>query len=299
MRGVSWHDLFQFPMQDKTTGFYTLPFDDLALRYASALDRLRSWDVRFGVGSRLLVYQDLIQTSLSKRGMEWSRSDLATWAADLRIVAEIIEIVEAFTDTPTLNELALLKRIATGPARTTQDSQMSALEAQYELYLRSVARAAGLNVTIGDPDLRITLEGHTVPLEAKRPRRLKRFDDNLRRGIRQVEAKGQFGIVAISLDMLAWDPRILFEVPSQDDTRPRLARLIHEVLRTQHSSLVNRTEPTTASGLLLTLRLGVFRTDDQGLAVSSALYLLGLQNEPSPVLLALAAAIDAYSSRAS
>lgn len=288
-------------MQPTSVSRLNFSFDILSERYAAALDRIRSWHVPLAPQSRLLAYQDHISLHLRERRRSWSQGELAEWASELRVIAEIVEIVEAFSTAPTAEELTLLHRIAKGPVVVASDSDMTALEAQYELYLRAVAVSGGFDVKVGDPDLRLTYEGVSFPLEAKRPRRLERLDDRLKDGIKQVETKGGHGIVAISVDMLVRDLGRLLVSPSRSLTGHVLGGLLQNLVTSNRSSLSARTERTSAAAILLTLRAGLFLADEQRLSVAAGFLLLGLTNDPTPrpAFTAFHNAFTKYNSRAS
>ncbi len=113
---------------------------------------------------------------------------------------ELIFIIESFADNPTSAELERLRMLPGGTENPDHESSGKARDAQFELFLRAMFIQSDIGIEMGSPDLLVSYEQVTFPIEAKRPGSPRRFDDRLRKAINQLERQESCGVVAISLD---------------------------------------------------------------------------------------------------
>jgi hypothetical protein len=167
-------------------------FISLQARYGNALARLQQYGVRVPKQCRLRTYELRLSqiANVPKLLVEDSLVFAATF--DLREIDEIIEIVEHLPVMIDAATLELLKKVTGGYDHPDSDSDATARDAQYELYLGTVLRRAGIPVRHGAPDLIANWRGEEFFIEAKRPGSAKRLDDRLRSAVHNsVNSHGQ------------------------------------------------------------------------------------------------------------
>jgi hypothetical protein len=121
---------------------------------------------------------------------------------DLREVDELNEIVAAFASPPSSIALSKLRQLTQGSLNPDDDTTTAARDTQYELFLYAILSNSGLVVELGEPDLLVSSKSGTFPIEAKRPGLASRVDERLHAAVKQVRARQQTGIVALSLDQV-------------------------------------------------------------------------------------------------
>jgi hypothetical protein len=238
-------------------------FKSLLPRYRAALRRLEENGVRVADGCRLRSYETrLNQLLLDPRpAVEAELVFVATF--DLREIDEVIEIIEHLPDSLDTGSLQLLRKLAGGNEHPDDDSSAPAREAQYELYLGSVLRRAGISVQHGTPDLVANWDGQDFFIEAKRPASPKRFDDRLRSAVHQIRRLARPGIVAICADQLLRPSGGLMAVATHDDLAQKVDDLLVSFILGRGQMLRNRLEGEPVAALLWTARLPA-RIDSTG-----------------------------------
>ena len=145
-------------------------FSSLLRRYGAALSRLEECGVRVAQQSRLRTYEQRLSQLVAdpRAAVEADLVFAATF--DLREIDEIIEIVEHLPDSVDSSALELLSKVTGGNDHPDDDaSNAAARDAQYELYLGTVLRRAGIDVRHGAPDITASWRGEEFFIEAKRP----------------------------------------------------------------------------------------------------------------------------------
>jgi hypothetical protein len=95
--------------------------------------------------------------------------------------------------------------IAAGGAvdATSDKDECKARSIQFELFVLSCLRAAGLNASLEEPDLLVHLpEKPAVAIAAKRPRSDKKIFKNIRNARRQISGSRRVGIVTVDLSFV-------------------------------------------------------------------------------------------------
>jgi hypothetical protein len=260
-------------------------FSSLLPRYSNALSRLEQSGVCVAKQCRLRTYERrLNQLVVDPRAA--LKADLVFAAIfDLRETDEIIEIVEHLPDSIDSSTMELLSKLTGGSDHPDDDASAAARDAQYELYLGTVLRRAGIHVRHGVPDITASWRGEEFFIEAKRPGSPKRLDDRLRSAVHQLRKLPRPGVVAISADQLL---------------RPSggfLALAVDSLLRSfiiEHSHiLLNRLGKEPFAALLWTARLPA-RIGSTGHSALGTNLLLERDSPESPEAAFASAAMDAY-----
>ena len=197
-------------------------------RYRAAISRLEHFNIRVAGGSRLRVYERRIKRLLSDLRPAVEADLVFSASFDLRELDEVIEIVNYLPAEPDPATLELLGKLVGGTEHPDDERSASAREAQYELYLGSVFRRAGIPARHGAPDLACEWRDQSFFVEAKRPASPNRLDDRLRSAVHQIRKLPQPGIIAISADQLVRPSGGLLTVPGFDDLGRAVERLVVE-----------------------------------------------------------------------
>ncbi|HEY2499764.1 MAG TPA: hypothetical protein VGK24_22105 [Candidatus Angelobacter sp.] len=121
---------------------------------------------------------------------------------------EIRDIYRAFNNEPKERIAPILDRALSGPHRPADENEQNAdgRNIGFELAFGADLRLRGANVELEEPDLRLSIDGHTYLLACKRPRRAESIRACIRDAVRQLrtsvvdEANQQAsGIIAISV----------------------------------------------------------------------------------------------------
>jgi hypothetical protein len=176
-------------------------------------------------------------------------------AFDLREIDELNEILGYLPTPIDSNTLDLLKKISGGSDHPDDESAAAAREHQYELYLGTVLRRAGVTARHGAPDLAATWRSKTFFIEAKRPSSISRVDDRLRKAVHQIRRLPSPGIIALSLDQVLRPAHGILGVRGPDDLAPAVELLIQQ-FEFEHAHVLRKrlaNEPVAA--LLMTARI--------------------------------------------
>ncbi len=176
-------------------------------------------------------------------------------AFDLREVDEIIEIVSNLPSPVDTATLRLLQRLHGGEEHPDDDKAGHARESQYELYLGSVLRRAGINAKHGEPDLAAMWREKVYHLEAKRPSSADRVDDRLRSAVRQLRLLSEPGIVALCLDQVVRPANKLLLAPTLDAVAPEVNDLITKYVAQNTSMWKRRLPAEPVDAILFTARV--------------------------------------------
>jgi hypothetical protein len=241
-------------------------FDQTLQRYRAALAKLETLGVKVASNSRLRNYERRL-AGLPPNPREPIPLELADQLLfDLREIDEIVLIAGSFEVAPTDLEFDRLRLIAGGTDDPDKEVSARARDAQFELYLRTALRRGGGEVVLGRPDLLLTLERGSVPIEAKRPTSLARFDDRLREAVGQLQSHGLPGVAALSLDHVIRPRGGVLAVPTAGALGLAVGRLVDDFMTENLRKMVNRIRGKRLAGLML-----VFRTPARALDTNLSL----------------------------
>lgn len=232
-------------------------------RYQRALSTLTALGIPIDGASRLRQYERAIAASIRDPRPAVEEETIFALGHALREADEIAEIVDGLPASPDSTTRDLLHALQGGKFDPDDESGAKAREAQYELYLGTLARRAGLLAVHGKPDLTITFEGVEYHREAKRPGGVARFDDRLRGAVSQLAQFSDRGIVAISIDQLIRPGHTLLRVPSFPNLAAAVAFLVRRFVAIKMPELRTRLAVPHVQALLLTARIPA-RVEDTG-----------------------------------
>jgi hypothetical protein len=268
-------------------------FGSLLQRYSEALSRLEQNGVRVTNRCRLRNYERHLSQLVADLRIAVDADLVSAIAFDLREIDEVIEIVEHLPNSIDPSTLDLLTKLTGGNDHPDHDASAAARDAQYELYLGTVLRRAGMPVRHGTPDITATWRGEEFFIEAKRPGSPKRLDDRLRSAVHQLRKLPRLGVVAISADQLLRPSGGLLTVALQK----QLASVVDSLLRTfiiEHGHILRKRlgkEPFAA--LLWTARLPA-RIGSTGHSALGTAILLERDSPESAEAAFASAGVDAY-----
>lgn len=72
-------------------------------------------------------------------------------------------------------------------------------DVQSELYVATIARKAGLNPRLEEPDILCELHGMPLGVAVKRVKNEKQFEKRFRKAVKQIEGAGVRGVIAVDL----------------------------------------------------------------------------------------------------
>jgi hypothetical protein len=197
-------------------------------------------------------------------------------------VAEIVEHLPGVLDTATRSLLAKLHK---GTGSPDGESGSAAREAQYELYLGTVARRAGFEAVHGKPDLTVWDGDSRYSMEAKRPSSEARLEERVRYAITQLKNATGGRIIALSFDEIVREPRSLLSVPGEQTLAPVVGGLVQEVLARQDSNV---------DALLITARVPSRLESSGHTALGAALHIQSLGGMQSETVAFLSKLSSAY-----
>lgn len=175
----------------------------------------------------------------------------------LREVEELVEIVDAMGTSMSGWERSNLLLMMGGPLDPDEEEVNSkARDAQYELYLKTIVSGTG-QVSVGTADLAVSYSGVKLPIEAKRPKSIQRFDDRLREAVAQVDSHGIDGFVAMSLDLILRPKGAHFTSSDVQRGRQMPGALLNNFARRRARTIHQRVTGSRVLATLLTARLHV------------------------------------------
>jgi hypothetical protein len=231
-------------------------FSRLLERYRACLTRLERNDTRIAATSRLRAYEArLTMLAEGDASAPVSEQVVNTTAFDVRETDEIIEIVENLPNALDVSINSLLTKLHKGTQNPDEEASAAARDAQYELYLGSVLRRAGLEPQHGSPDLAVIWNGTTYCIEAKRPGSVSRVDDLLRAAVQQLERLPAGGIVALSLDQVLRPEGQLLTARHPNHIARAIVDLMDKFLGQHQQMFAARLRNRKVLGVLLTARI--------------------------------------------
>jgi hypothetical protein len=268
-------------------------FSSLLARYSEALSRLELSGVRISQQCRLRIYERRLSQLVAdpRAAVESELAFAATF--DLREIDEIIEIVEHLGDAIDASSLELLAKLTRGCDHPDDDASAAARDAQYELYLGTLLRRAGIPVRHGAPDLTASWRGEEFFIEAKRPGSPKGLDDRLRSAVHQLRKLPRPGIIAISADQLLRPPGGLLTVELHAHLAPAVEALLKTFIGEHGHIMRSRLGNETFAALLWTARLPA-RIGSTGHSALGTSLFLERDFPESPEAVFASAAMDAY-----
>jgi hypothetical protein len=223
--------------------------------------------------------------------IEASKAFAASFA--LREIDEIIEIVEnlpALIDAPIFE---LLNKLTGGNDHPDGEASSAARDAQYELYLGTVLRRAGIPVCHGAPDITAKWQGEDFFIEAKRPGSARGLDGRLRSAVRQLRKLSRPGVLAVSADQLLRPSGGVLEVELHDELTSAVDDLLRRFIIGHGQILRKRLGNERLAALLWTARLPAQIGCTGHLALGTSI-LLERDSPESPEACFASIAMDAY-----
>jgi hypothetical protein len=263
-------------------------------RYRVALDLLQAAGGKVTPTSRLRGYERLIQGLLDNPSPAVDAELVYRAAFALREVDEIIEITEHLPSKPEAELNTLLARIPGGTDNPDDEPTASAREAQYEAYLGTVFRRAGMPTEHGKPDLTVRYDGMDYYVEAKRPGSARRVDDRVRSAVHQLRDAPRAGVIALSLDQVIRPKRSMMSAPTFDAIAPDVARLVNEFVLAHSHLWRNRLTSEPVDAVLLTARLPARLEQTGHLVTGTNIHLEPISQVSPEVAMFLEAALGAY-----
>jgi hypothetical protein len=147
-------------------------FKELLDQFNEAVDRLKGMGVKVGAGSRLGTYSAALEL-LAKGYLPKDVGEMVDLAYSVMEADEIVDTVAAIRESDLNPELR--QRLRDLPSdhadKAAEGSTARGRSSQFELYVRSLLRRAGLGVEMSSPDLAVTRSAtRLTDLELKRPR---------------------------------------------------------------------------------------------------------------------------------
>jgi len=262
-------------------------------KFREVLLKLRSLGLHVSDTSRWKKYEGYFEEALRD-----PEAPLAEWlvlslAFAVREADEMIEILTHVPDPADSATLKLLREVVKGTPMPDDEKSAPGRENQYELYLGTVLRQAGISACHGNPDLAATFDGHTYFIEAKRPSSLSRVDDRVRSAMKQIRRLGKPGIIAVCLDQVIRPPRGLLFVRHFSDLAPAVAQLVDEFVIKTARIWRSRVDPELIGGVLMTARVPaqIIASGHLAIGTNHRIELFGDEpREPSKFLAAVVAA---------
>lgn len=178
---------------------------ELVRRLDQAIETLRAKGVRIHPGSRFPTYLKVLRSALAKGriddGAVFSRANLDS--------SQLVAAVEHLLGGPEERDHLPAFQIAVADAAVpAAGSNTPGRDKQFELYLASLFKCGGLEVTPEEPDIVVVVGGLRVGVAAKRPKSWAQLARRLRDGVRQLQREGRahritHGVLAIDVTDLA------------------------------------------------------------------------------------------------
>ena len=230
-------------------------FEFQLARYRRALAGLGEMGIPAMPGSRLRVYEQELVSIIEDPRPSIEEDTIYSLAFTLREVDEIVDIVEWLPANVDASTRDLLRKMRGGANNPDEEAGDAAREAQYELYLGSVFRRAGIPAVHGKPDLSAPFQGQNFFIEAKRPGKIERVDDRLRHAVNQFRVLAQAGVIALSVDQVIRPKKTLLNVPEPGDLANAVATILQRFVLQHMNVWRNRLSGEPVHVLLLTARV--------------------------------------------
>lgn len=212
------------------------------------LEGLDSWLEKLGICSNTdRIHQAIETVRVAQRGFERFRATKepskighnSTYHFGLVEALEFCDVFRAFEHERVEVLRPKLERILKGPFRPEEETtdNADARNVMFELALAALWRLRGADVSIGEPDVTLRLDGVPYFVECKRPFRETSIRANIREATRQLKGKldsagegGSMGIVAISVSRILNPGTKIFKAPTEksDLLGELLERMMYE-----------------------------------------------------------------------
>jgi len=255
-------------------------FPTLLQRYRVALKRLVAVGMRLPASSRLRKYESSLQQAIDDPEPEVSFDFMMRVAFALREIDEIIEIADFLPSTVDEATRQLVGRLPGGSEHPDLEKSAAAREAQYELYLGTVARRAGFHAEHGHPDLAVTLGGRRSFMEAKRPSSANRVDDRVRSAVHQIRRLQGRSVIALSLDQVIRPPGAILSAPNLAVIAPEVARRVTEFVLSHMGVWRNRLAAQPIDAVLFTARIPARLNSSGHLVLGTSVHVEVLRSGP-------------------
>lgn len=260
-------------------------FTEALARFEAALTQIRQWQLRLGQGNRWIKYRDSLRMFVEDKGSTAPKSELERLAFELREIDEFCEIVEALGRSPSSAEAAAIQTILSGTMHPDLDRGSGPRDIQYELWLLAYLRAHGIHAWLGEPDLWFRWNKSDYPVAAKRPRSRVGLDRSIQAAIRQLRPHRPWGLIAISLDVIA-RPRGMMLAPESPEEAAVLTDLVFvdllKWLISPHSPLSRRAPGTNALSFIATLQMPAFGSRAGEASLDTRLEFLSVKGDVRP-----------------
>lgn len=273
-------------------------FSETLARLEAALSRMHQWPLRMGSEYRWTVYRNRLKAFAENDESTAYRVELESLAFELREIDELCEIVEAIPDDPSSAELAAIKAVLCGPGHPDDERYSHPRDIQYELWLLAYLRAQGIKAWLDEPDLWFSWNGSDYPVAAKRPRTWSGIDQSIRGAIRQLRRHNFWGLIALSMDVIARPKKQMLAAKSLTEAAELTDLIFMELLEELISvrSPVSKRMPETQAGLLMiTLRMPTFCWSDIASLETRIEFLSAKDDNRSSELGGIRALIGSYS----
>lgn len=119
---------------------------------------------------------------------------------DIRILDFVITQVSGAIPVDVLRKR--LRRVVKDSLRPQDNlTESPGCDIQCELYVAAVASKAGLKPSFDEPDVCCELDGEPLGITVKRVKNHQRFEEHFRKAVRQIEASGVRGVIAMDMSL--------------------------------------------------------------------------------------------------
>jgi hypothetical protein len=236
-------------------------FSETLVRLEAALSRIHQWPLRLGSENRWTVYRNRLKAFAESDESTAYRVELERLAFELREIDELCQIVEMIPEDPNSAELEAVHAILRGTRHPDDERNSYPRDIQYELWLMACLRRHGIKAWLDEPDLWFSWNGSDYPVAAKRPRSWPGVDQSIRGAIRQLRRHNFWGLIALSMDVIARPKKQMLAAESLTEAAELTHLIFMELLEELISvrSPVSKRMPETQAGLLMiTLRMPTF-----------------------------------------
>ena len=229
--------------------------EEILDRYTRALAQMKAWGVRVSSESRLSKYRDNLARLIPLQGSPVTQDVFHKWQFDMREIDEVIAIVESLDDPPRPAALERLGAMCGGSVHPDEGPLSPSRDLQWELYLRALLVKAEIQVVFGEPDLLATVDGQSIPIEAKRPKSEARLDDRIRKAVSQISATRSPGVVALSVDRVLSEGLGVLSGPSLELLEHDVSRRVKDLTDRNLKTIAKRVAGHPVVGIIFHARI--------------------------------------------